>query len=162
MEYNNYLQYKLNEEEKGMLSYEFSKDYIYYALAEYQTKFNEIYRILINIFKKIFGIKKTNKNFKDDLDKLIEELKKVEEAVVKKYKFLLVLKKINIMDINKTDIYLEFSDENEKNLFIEKLKKRKELLEIFKKQMNELEEIKNGINYIYEKVISMNSVEITK
>ena len=162
MEFNNYLQYKLNEEEKGMLSYEFSKDYIYSALAEYQAKFNEIFRILINIFKKIFGIRKTNKSFKDDLEKLIDDLKNAEEAVVKKYKLLLVLKKINIMDINKTDIYLEFSDENEKNLFIEKLKKRKELLEIFKKQMNELEEIKNGINYIYEKVISMNSVEITK
>lgn len=162
MEYNNYLQYKLNEEEKGMLSYEFSKDYIYSALVEYQAKFNEIYRILINIFKKIFGIKKTNKSFKDDLEKLIDDLKKVEETVVKKYKLLLLLKKINIMDINKTDLYLEFSDETEKNLFIDNLKKRKELLEIFKKQMNELEDIKNGINYIYEKVISMNSVEITK
>ena len=162
MEYNNYLQYKLNEEEKGMLSYEFSKDYIYSALVEYQAKFNEIYRILINIFKKIFGIKKTNKSFKDELEKLIDDLKKVEETVVKKYKLLLLLKKINIMDINKTDLYLEFSDETEKNLFIDNLKKRKELLEIFKKQMNELEDIKNGINYIYEKVISMNSVEITK
>ena len=57
---NNYLLYKLNDEEKNMLSYEFSKEHIFAFLSEYQIKFNEIYRILISIFKKIFGIKKTN------------------------------------------------------------------------------------------------------
>ncbi len=66
------------------------------------------------------------------------------------------------MDINKTDIILEFRDELEKNNFIDNLKKRKELLEIFKNQIRNLEEMRNSINYIYEEFMSMSGNDIPK
>ena len=42
------------------------------------------------------------------------------------------------------------------------LKKRKELLEIFKNQIIDLEEMRNRINYIYEEFMSMSGNDIPK
>ena len=52
--------YKLNEEEKKLLSYEFSKENIPYLLLELKNSFNSTYQYIMNIFKKVFNGKKNN------------------------------------------------------------------------------------------------------
>ena len=149
---NNCIIHYLKEEEKALLSYELSREHIFYYLPEYQNRFNEIYRYFINIYRKIF-MKRTNKNLKEDITKLIGELHVIEQKVLNKYKIIILYIKISKMDLNNTDICLEFESETEEKNFFYNLNKRKTLLEIYKKQYDELDELKNRINSIYEKII---------
>ena len=159
---NNYIQSLLDDNKKNLLSYELSKEHIFYVLNDYQNKFNEIYRIFINIFRKIFYMKKPNKSIEEELKKFIDDLQKMEQLVLNKYKLLSIYNLIAKSDINNTDIYLEFTSQEEQKEFFENLNKRKNLLETYQKQFRELFEIKNRINSIYEKITSMSSIDISK
>ena len=157
-----HMPYKLKDEEKALLSYEFSKDYIYQVLHEYQTKFNEVYRCFINIFRKIFYIKKQNKKIKEELANLINELMKNEKILLSKYKIILLYLKISKSGINNTDIYMQFNSEEEKKNFFALLIKRRDELVQFKKYMDDLECIKAKINNTYDKIMLMIGNEINK
>ena len=161
MRSNHTIKHLLKDEEKKLLSFELSKEHIFVFLPEYQSKFNEIYRNLINIFRKIFQ-KRLPKNQKEELSKMVQELQVSEQKMLNKYKLLMLYLKLSKMDLNNTDIYLEFKDENEEKQFFEKLNQRKSLLEAYNTQIIELKDIKNKINSLYEKIISMSCLDINK
>ena len=158
---NNCIMHLLKEEEKALLSFEFSREHIFCYLPEYQNKFNDIYRYFINIFRRIF-LKRPNKNIKEEISKIIGELQMAEQKVLNKYKILLLYIKLSKMDLKNTDIILEFENENEEKNFFNNLIKRKSLLEQYKRQIAELEELKSRINSLYEKIISMSCLDINK
>ena len=158
MRRNNNRIHQLTEKEKVLLSYEFSREYILTFLFEYQNKFNEIYRYFINIYRKIF-MKRTTKNLKEEISRLIEDLNSAEQKVLNRYKIMLLYIK---MDFNNNDISLEFENETEEKNFFNNLNKRKLLLEKYKNQYEELDKLKNNINSIYEKIISKSCLDENK
>ena len=157
---NNKIVYKLNDEEKLLLGYEFSKDKIFLTLVEYRAKFNEIYRDFLSIFRKIF-MKKSRANIKNDFTKMIKELGEQEQDILLKYKIIYNYLALSQQNINNMDILLEFNSNEEKEAFIKKLKERKELLKKLNEQIQELECIKSRINYIYDKVITNSCFDIS-
>ena len=161
--HNNYDLHKLENEEKNLLGYELSKnkEQAYFFLIDYQNKFNEVYRTFINIFRKIFYMKKSNKNLKEEIQKSILELQKAEQSVLIKYKLLLFYSQLFNSNFNNADIYFEFKTQEEKKNFFDNLKKRKDLLENYSNQIKQLEDLKNRINSIYERIISMSCVDLT-
>lgn len=156
---NKKISYKLNEEEKLLLGYEFSKEKIFYTLVEYKTAFNEIYRAFINIFRRFF-IKKSRNNLKAELAQSIKELGEKEQELLLKYKMILHYLALSKTNINNTDIYLEFANNEEKDAFFKSLKDRKELLKRYMDHIRELEYIRNRINSAYDKVITNSCVDI--
>ncbi len=105
-------------------------------------------------------MKKSNKNLKEEIQKSILELQKVEQSVLTKYKLLLFYFQLFNSNLNNTDIYLEFKNSEEEKKFFDNLKKRKDLLENYNNQIKQLEDLKNRINTVYEKIISMSCVEL--
>ena len=158
----NTIQHKLDNREKNLLGYELSgnKDHAYFVLIEYQAKFNEMYKIFINIFRRIFVNRKNNKI--QEINNTLDNLLKAEQLVINKYKILLFYTKLYKSDFNNTDIYLEFENDKEEKSLFDNLEKRKQLLEKFNKQMEILEEIKKMINSVYEKTISNSCLELPK
>lgn len=159
---HNFIRHKLTENEKKLLSYEFSNEHIYYVLVEFQSKFNEVYRCFINIFRKIFNYKRNNKNLKEEIEKQVDDLEKLEQKLLNKYKIILLHIKLSKLDFNNADIFLEFIDKNEEERFFNSLNFTKNYLERYRRQMEELEELKNKINSVYEKVISYSCLDIPK
>ena len=157
-----FIRHKLTENEKKLLSYEFSNEHIYYVLVEFQSKFNEVYRCFINIFRKIFNYKRNNKNLKEEIEKQVDDLEKLEQKLLNKYKIILLHIKLSKLDFNNADIFLEFIDKNEEERFFNSLNFTKNYLERYRRQMEELEELKNKINSVYEKVISYSCLDIPK
>ena len=161
---NTFQPHKLDNREKNLLGYELStnKDHAYYVLVEYQSKFNEIYKIFINLFRRIFLIRKNNKNDEKEINKILEKLFEVEQLIINKYKILLFYAKLYKSDFSNTDIYLEFENKEEEKRLFDNLEKRKVLLEKFNKQIEILEVIKKNINSVYEKTISNSCLELPK
>ena len=161
---NTFQPHKLDNREKNLLGYELStnKDHAYYVLVEYQSKFNEIYKIFINLFRRIFLIRKNNKNDEKEINKILEKLFEVEQLIINKYKILLFYAKLYKSDFSNTDIYLEFENKEEEKRLFDNLEKRKVLLEKFNKQIEMLEVIKKNINSVYEKTISNSCLELPK
>ena len=158
----NNIQHKLDIKEKNLLGYELStnKDHAYFVLVEYQAKFNEIYKLFINIFRRIFTNRKNNKI--QEINNVLDNLLKAEQLVINKYKILMFYTKFYKSDFNNTDIYLEFENEKEEKNLFDNLEKRKKLLEKFNKQIEILEGIKKRINSVYEKTISNSCLELQK
>ena len=159
---NNYMRHLLTEEEKKLLWYELSKEYINFVLYEFQNRFNEIFKTLINIFRKIFYIKKTNKQLEEISNLIDKELIKAEQTLLNKYKILLLYIKLSKLDIKNSEIYLEFSGKDEESEFFKLLESKKFNLEQFKKQIDELENIQVRINSLYDKAISYNCLDLQK
>ena len=161
---NTFQPHKLDNREKNLLGYELStnKEHAYYVLVEYQSKFNEIYKIFINLFRRIFLIRKNNKNDEKEINKILEKLFEVEQLIINKYKILLFYAKLYKSDFSNTDIYLEFENKEEEKRLFDNLEKRKVLLEKFNKQIEILEVIKKNINSVYEKTISNSCLELPK
>ena len=157
---NNKIVYKLNDEEKLLLGYDFSMDKKFITLVEYRTKFNEIYRDFLNIFRRIF-MKKSRANIKNDLEKMIKELGEKEQDILLKYKIIYNYLALSQLNINTTDILLEFNSNEEKEAFIKRLIERKELMKKFNEQIQDLEYKKNRINHIYDKVITNSCFDVS-
>ena len=138
---NNYIKHLLTEDEQKLLFSELTKDHIHSVLYEFQNKFNDIFKTFINIFRKLI---------------------KIEQTLLNKYKILLLYIKLSKLDFKNSEIYLEFSGKEEEKEFFQKLKDKKLNLEQFKKQIDELENIQNRINSLYEKAISYNGLDIQK
>ena len=159
---NNYMRHLLTEEEKKLLWYELSKEHINFVLYEFQNRFNEIFKTLINIFRKIFYVKKTNKQLEEISNLIDKELIKAEQTLLNKYKILLLYIKLSKLDIKNSEIYLEFSGKDEESEFFKLLESKKFNLEQFKKQIDELENIQMRINSLYDKAISYNCLDLQK
>ena len=156
--------HKLDNREKNLLGYEIStnKDHAYFILVEYQTKFNEMYRIFINLFRRIFLNRKSYKNEEKEINKILEKLFETEQLIINKYKILLFYTKLYKSDLGNTDIYLEFENKEEEKRLFDNLEKRKMLLEKFNMQIERLEIMKKNINSAYEKTISNSCLELPK
>ena len=157
---NNYIRHLLTENEKKLLFSELTKDHFHYILYEFQNKFNDIFKTFINIFRKIFYLKKTNKQLEEIGNLIDKELLKMEQTLLNKYKILLLYIKLSKLDIKNSEIYLEFSGREEENEFFKKLEEKKLNLEQYKKQIDELENIQNRIYSLYDKAISYNFLDI--
>ena len=156
MSHNGKFLYRLNDEEKRRFSFELSKDNIPNILIEYKNHFNETYQYIMNIFKKVFSGKKNNNQLCAELEGFINKLEITERNVLKQYKIILFYLKIANLDINNTDIQLEFESEEEKNKFIALLKEREENLSQFKQNINKLESLREEFNLYYEKMMTTN------
>ena len=159
---NNFIRHLLTEEEKILLFSELTKDHIHYILYEFQNKFNEIFKAFISIFRKIFYLKKANKQLEEISNLIDKELLKAEQTLLNKYKILLLYIKLSKLDIKDSEIYLEFSGREEENEFFKKLEDKKFNLDQYKKQIEELENIQNRINSLYDKAISYNVLDLQK
>ena len=151
--------YRLEENEKKLLGFELSRENVPYLLMELKHYFNETYQLIMNIFKKIFSAKKNNNLLYRDLDKYIQELEKAEMNVLKFYKLMMFYLKIKNLDINQTDIIIEFENEEEKNNLLALLSERKPLLDKFKENIKKLENLKRNVNFIYEQMMSLNDID---
>ena len=158
----NSVEHLLSKEEKILLGYEFSKEYLNLTLLELQKNFNEVYKNLIDIFRKIFLSTKNKSVRNAELEKLTKTLFDFEQNVIIKYKKLLVFYGIYKIDIRKVDIYLQFTNEEEKNNFFENLNARKKYLEDYQKNIETLDLLMNRINSLYEKISISNCVNINK
>ena len=156
MSHNGKFLYRLNDEEKRRLSFELSKDNIPNILIEYKNHFNETYQYIMNIFKKVFSGKKNNNQLCAELEGFINRLEITERNVLKQYKIILFYLKIANLDINNTDIQLEFESEEEKNKFMALLLEREKYLIKFKENINKLEYLKAEFNLYYEKMMTTN------
>ena len=148
--------YRLNDEEKRRFSFELSKDNIPNILIEYKNHFNETYQYIMNIFKKVFSGKKNNNQLCAELEGFINRLEITERNVLKQYKIILFYLKLANLDINNTDIQLEFESEEEKNKFMTLLLEREKYLIKFKENINKLEYLKAEFNLYYEKMMTTN------
>ena len=155
MSHNGKFLYSLSEEEKKRFSFELSKENIPFILLEYKNHFNETYQYIMNIFKKVFSGKKNNNQLCVELEGFINKLEISEKNVLKQYKIIMLYLKISNLDINKTDIQLEFESEQEKNVFLQLLKDREKHLLIFKENINKLEHLRAEFNLYYEKMLSI-------
>ena len=156
MSHNGKFLYHLNDEEKRRFSFELSKDNIPNILIEYKNHFNETYQYIMNIFKKVFSGKKNNNQLCAELEGFINRLEITERNVLKQYKIILFYLKIANLDINNTDIQLEFESEEEKNKFMALLLEREKNLLKFKENINKLEYLKAEFNLYYEKMMTTN------
>ena len=156
MSHNGKFLYRLNDEEKRRFSFELSKDNIPNILIEYKNHFNETYQYIMNIFKKVFSGKKNNNQLCAELEGFINRLEITERNVLKQYKIILFYLKIANLDINNTDIQLEFESEEEKNKFMALLLEREKSLLKFKENINKLEYLKAEFNLYYEKMMTTN------
>ena len=132
--------YRLEENEKKLLGFELSRENVPYLLMELKHYFNETYQFR-------------------DLDKYIQELEKAEMNVLKFYKLMMFYLKIKNLDINQTDIIIEFENEEEKNNLLALLNERKPLLDKFKENIKKLENLKRNVNFIYEQMMSLNDID---
>ena len=155
MSHNGKLLYSLSDEEKKRFSFELSKENIPFILLEYKNHFNETYQYIMNIFKKVFSGKKNNNLLCAELEGFINKLENCEKNVLKQYKIIMLYLQITNLDINKTDIQLEFDNEQEKNDFMQLLKEREKQLLIFKDNINKLERLRADFNLYYEKMLSI-------
>ena len=156
MSHNGKFLYHLNDEEKRRFSFELSKDNIPNILIEYKNHFNETYQYIMNIFKKVFSGKKNNNQLCAELEGFINRLEITERNVLKQYKIILFYLKIANLDINNTDIQLEFESEEEKNKFMALLLEREKYLIKFKENINKFEYLKAEFNLYYEKMMTTN------
>ena len=156
MSHNGKFLYRLNDEEKRCFSFELSEDNIPNILIEYKNHFNETYQYIMNIFKKVFSGKKNNNQLCAELEGFINRLEITERNVLKQYKIILFYLKIANLDINNTDIQLEFESEEEKNKFMASLLEREKYLIKFKENINKLEYLKAEFNLYYEKMMTTN------
>ena len=99
---------------------------------------------------------------KEEIEKQVDDLEKLEQKLLNKYKIILLHIKLSKLDFNNADIFLEFIDKNEEERFFNSLNFTKNYLERYRRQMEELEELKNKINSVYEKVISYSCLDIPK
>ena len=149
------ISYTLKDEEKKLFRFELSKENVPYVLIELKRNFNETYQLIMNIFKKIFSVKKNNNILANELEKYIQELEKCELNVLRHYKIMMFYLQLSKVDINTAEICLEFENEQEKNELLKLIKERGVQLKIFKENINKLETLKLKVNVLHEIMMSL-------
>ena len=149
-------QYTLNEEEKKLFSFELSKENVPFILIEIKRSFNQVYQLLMNVFKKIFITKKNNNVLDEEIQKYVSDLENYEKNILRKYKIMMFYLKLSDIDVNNDEIALEFDSEVEKNEFLKLLRERGSHLKKFHENLKKLESLKLKVNDIFEKLNSSN------
>ena len=149
-------QYTLNEEEKKHFSFELSKENVPFILIEIKRSFNQVYQLLMNVFKKIFITKKNNNVLDEEIQKYVSDLENYEKNILRKYKIMMFYLKLSDIDVNNDEIALEFDSEVEKNEFLKLLRERASHLKKFHENLKKLESLKLKVNDIFEKLNSSN------
>ena len=152
-------QYTLNEEEKKLFSFELSKENVPFILIEIKRSFNQVYQLLMNVFKKIFITKKNNNVLDEEIQKYVSDLENYEKNILRKYKIMMFYLKLSDIDVNNDEIALEFDSEVEKNEFLKLLRERGSHLKKFHENLKKLESLKLKVNDIFEKLNSSNDLD---
>ena len=152
-------QYTLNEDEKKLFSFELSKENVPFILIEIKRSFNQVYQLLMNVFKKIFITKKNNNVLDEEIQKYVSDLENYEKNILRKYKIMMFYLKLSDIDVNNDEIALEFDSEVEKNEFLKLLRERGSHLKIFHENLKKLESLKLKVNDIFEKLNSSNDLD---
>ena len=152
-------QYTLNEDEKKLFSFELSKENVPFILIEIKRSFNQVYQLLMNVFKKIFITKKNNNVLDEEIQKYVSDLENYEKNILRKYKIMMFYLKLSDIDVNNDEIALEFDSEVEKNEFLKLLRERGSHLKKFHENLKKLESLKLKVNDIFEKLNSSNYLD---
>ena len=152
-------QYTLNEDEKKLFSFELSKENVPFILIEIKRSFNQVYQLLMNVFKKIFITKKNNNVLDEEIQKYVSDLENYEKNILRKYKIMMFYLKLSDIDVNNDEIALEFDSEVEKNEFLKLLRERGSHLKKFHENLKKLESLKLKVNDIFEKLNSSNELD---
>ena len=152
-------QYTLNEDEKKLFSFELSKENVPFILIEIKRSFNQVYQLLMNVFKKIFITKKNNNVLDEEIQKYVSDLENYEKNILRKYKIMMFYLKLSDIDVNNDEIALEFDSEVEKNEFLKLLRERASHLKKFHENLKKLESLKLKVNDIFEKLNSSNDLD---
>ena len=152
-------QYTLNKEDKKLFSFELSKENVPFILIEIKRSFNQVYQLLMNVFKKIFITKKNNNVLDEEIQKYVSDLENYEKNILRKYKIMMFYLKLSDIDVNNDEIALEFDSEVEKNEFLKLLRERGSHLKIFHENLKKLESLKLKVNDIFEKLNSSNDLD---
>ena len=152
-------QYTLSEDEKKLFSFELSKENVPFILIEIKRSFNQVYQLLMNLFKKIFITKKNNNVLDEEIQKYVSDLENYEKNILRKYKIMMFYLKLSDIDVNNDEIALEFDSEVEKNEFLKLLRERGSHLKKFHENLKKLESLKLKVNDIFEKLNSSNDLD---
>ena len=152
-------QYTLSEDEKKLFSFELSKENVPFILIEIKRSFNQVYQLLMNVFKKIFITKKNNNVLDEEIQKYVSDLENYEKNILRKYKIMMFYLKLSDIDVNNDEIALEFDSEVEKNEFLKLLRERGSHLKKFHENLKKLESLKLKVNDIFEKLNSSNDLD---
>lgn len=149
--------YELNNEEIKLLSYEFSDSYIYVLFDVLQESLNRINKYFILLSKNI-----VNKNSYLKPEKLVtvksysEKIKYFEDFFIQNLNVIIQLIKVKKNIQNNPKIYILLSRED-RNIFLNKIKERKELIDKYREYIDELEKLQETVKNSYEKMITSNS-----
>ena len=149
--------YELNNEEIKLLSYEFSDSYIYVLFDVLQESLNRINKYFILLSKNI-----VNKNSYLKPEKLVtvksysEKIKYFEDFFIQNLNVIIQLFKVKKNIQNNPKIYILLSRED-RNIFLNKIKERKELIDKYREYIDELEKLQETVKNSYEKMITSNS-----
>ena len=148
--------YKLTEDEVLMLGYELSTDFLQKQVSIMQEKVNRVYKNLIKIAKYLTTSKNDSEKKYQSLEDLSKDIKKTEKEVHQFRANIAAIIQVAKADLNNTRIYLEFENEQEKNIFIEKLEKRTNNLKEYQDNLKILISLNEKIKNVIEKVTLSN------
>ena len=149
--------YKLTEDEVLMLGYELSTDFLQKQVSIMQEKVNRVYKNLIKIAKYLTTSKNDSGDKKyQSLKGLSDDIKKTEEEVLQFRANIAAIIQVAKADLNNTRIYLEFENEQEKNIFIKKLEIRNNNLKEYQDNLKILISLNEKIKNVIEKVTLSN------
>ena len=147
----------MNNVEIKLLSYEFSDSYIYVLFDVLQESLNRINKYFILLSKNI-----VNKNSYLKPEKLVtvksysEKIKYFEDFFIQNLNVIIQLIKVKKNIQNNPKIYILLSRED-RNIFLNKIKERKELIDKYREYIDELEKLQETVKNSYEKMITSNS-----
>ena len=154
---NNEIKFQLSQEDIDLLSYEFSETYINLLFDILQESLNRINKFFILLSKHI-----VNKNSYLKPEKLVtvksysEKIKYFEDFFIQNLNVIIQLIKVKKNIQNNPKIYILLSRED-RNIFLNKIKERKELIDKYREYIDELEKLQETVKNSYEKMITSNS-----
>ena len=148
--------YKLTEDEVLMLGYELSTDFLQKQVSIMQEKVNRVYKNLIKIAKYLTTSKNDSEKKSQSLEDLSKDIIKTEYEVLQLRANIAAIIQVAKADLNNTRIYLEFENEQEKNIFIKNLEIRKNNLKEYQDNLKILISLNEKIKNVIEKVTLSN------
>lgn len=151
-----YKPYELTEDEVVMLGYELSTDFLQKQVSIMQEKVNRVYKNLIKIAKYLTTSKNDSEKKSQSLEDLSKDIIKTEYEVLQLRANIAAIIQVAKADLNNTRIYLEFENEQEKNIFIKNLEIRKNNLKEYQDNLKILISLNEKIKNVIEKVTLSN------
>ncbi len=149
--------YELKNEEIKLLSYEFSDSYIYVLFDVLQETLNRINKYFILLSKNIVNKNSYLRPDKfDTLKSYSQKIKGLEDSFIQNLNVIIQLIKVKKNIQKNPKIYILLSRED-RNIFLNKIKERKELIDKYREYIDELEKLQETVKNSYEKMITSNS-----